>query len=224
MGFAVRKSEHVALAVCAAGVVALTAGCTGSSSGGTEPSTDSGQAVTGSPSVAASPPAPRSSASTATGPAHPSSGRVKAPSPGNIHQTVPSRTVRTIAPVAPSATAKFGNKVTVRATKLAAINATAHGPGEIGGPAVEITLAFVNGSARRINLSNSVVTVSGSSGAQGLPISGAPAKPVTGALTPGKSAVGRYVFTLAKSERAPITINVSYSPSAPVVLIVGRVG
>ncbi len=103
-----------------------------------------------------------------------------------------------------------------------AINATAHGPGEIGGPAVELSLRFANGGSHAVSLGSVVVNVYDSSKDPASAIAGPPAKPVSGSLAAHRTTVGRYVFTVAPSKRKPITISVSYSAAAPVVLIVGN--
>ena len=173
-----------------------------------------------SPAASTSPPAASSSArGRTTTPAI-----VPAPSPGNIHQTVASRSIPTKAPVALTRVAAFGTGVSVRLVSAKAITATAHGPGEIGGPAVELSLRFANNGSRPVSLGSVVVNVYDSDKAPASTIAGPPAHPVSGTLAAGRTAVGQYVFTVAPGKRKPITISVSYSAAAPVVLIVGNAG
>lgn len=168
--------------------------------------------VSGSGSAARTPSAGRSSAPAV----------VPAPSPGNIHQTIAGRAIQTKAPVALTRVASFGTGISVRLVSATAITAKAHGPGEIGGPAVELTLRFANSGSRPVSLGSVVVNVYDSDKDPTSTIAGPPAHPVSGTLAAGHTAVGRYVFTIARGKRKPITISVSYSAAAPVVLIVGN--
>ena len=112
--------------------------------------------------------------------------------------------------------------MTAKISKVAAITATARGPGEISGPAVALTLAITNGSAASISLANSVVNLYyGATQVPGIPMSGPPSSPFAGALGAGKTASSVYVFTIPVADRANVLITISYSPSAPVVQFTG---
>jgi hypothetical protein len=52
---------------------------------------------------------------------------------------------------------------------------------------------------------------------------GSPAKPFRGNVPAGRSSAATYVFALSKSHRNPVTISLSYTTEAPVVLFVGNV-
>lgn len=147
---------------------------------------------------------------------------VPPPTKGNIHQTVPSRTVLTRHAVSLHQTAHFTSAIAARLTSVKGINAKANGPGEIAGPAVELTIRITNDAAKTIDLGNAVVNLTDSEQKPGLPIAGSPAKPFTGTLAAGHSAIGTYVFTVPTNHRAPVSVTVSYTATAPVVLFVGN--
>jgi hypothetical protein len=144
------------------------------------------------------------------------------PGTGGIHQTVPARTLETARPVATNKTASFGNRVSVKISEQKHFNATAHGIGEVSGPALAVTFVIDNGSTRSIDLSAVTATLQDAAGTPANPMSGSPAKPFSGRLAPGKSSTGTYVFSLPKDHRNPVTIGFSYTTEAPVVLFVGN--
>ena len=146
---------------------------------------------------------------------------VPAPTPGNITSEVPSGVIKTAAPVSLNATADFGGSVTGKLAKVESITATAKLPGEVAGPAVRITVEIDNGSASTIDLRLTTVNVTTSGGVPGVPITGNGTNVFTGSLAPGKSAQGIYVLSVPTANRNPITVSVSYSTSANVLLFVG---
>ena len=90
--------------------------------------------------------------------------------------------------------------------------------------AVDIELRFTNGGTAAVDVNNAVVNVTDDTGDPASNIAGPPADPVRGRLAAHHSVIGHYVFTIATGKRTPITISVSYAPSAPVVQIKGDVG
>jgi hypothetical protein len=147
---------------------------------------------------------------------------VSPPVPGTIYQTVPARRVLTRHAVPLKSPAHFNSAVTAKLTAVRSIIATAHGPGEISGPALEIGIRITNAGKRSIDLSNVVVNLTDATGVPGLRIAGEPAAPFRGALASGRSASGTYVFTVPVGKRSPISVTVSYTALAPVVLFVGN--
>jgi hypothetical protein len=117
--------------------------------------------------------------------------------------------------------ARFDAGMSVTATAIRSTTAKGRLPGEISGPAVEIVLKYSNSSGHHVDVGNAVVTVSGRNGDPADQISGPPADPVSGKVAPHSSKSGTYVFTLAKAQQSRVTIDVTYSPSAPSVVIVG---
>jgi hypothetical protein len=147
---------HAALVF--AGLVMMLAGCTGQH---TRPSPAAKDSLPGASSAG-------------------SSGRSD-----GIHETVPTQTVRTAAPVAIDKTAAFGHEVTDLGSVTANLQDAA------GIPSTSMTAS--------------------------------PAHPFAGQLAGGGSSTGTYVFALAKGHHNPLTISLSYTTAAPVVLFVGNV-
>ncbi len=135
---------------------------------------------------------------------------------------IPTHTLKTQAPVGLTATATFGNGVTATVAGLKTIRATAHGPGEISGPASEFTLTVLNQTARPIDLGSVTVTVTDAAGTPFQQMVGSPSSPLAGHAAAGGSAHGTYVFSQPKGLRDPITISFNYSVEAPVVLFEGN--
>ncbi len=148
---------------------------------------------------------------------------VSAPGGGDVRSTIASASVHTAAPIPVTATADFGTGVTTKVVSNKKISFSAHLPGEISGPAAQVTLQFTNNSAAAVSLSHVVVNDQDAKGTPMVSNQSSPAAPVTGSLAPGASTTGVYVFSLTSSYVAPLTISVSYSTAAPVVLFVGDV-
>lgn len=171
-------------------------------------------------SVGAPPVSAPSSTIDSTKPTRPTT-VVPAPGGGNVSQTVPSATVVTAAPVSLSATASFGGKITASIVKVTPFDATAQGAGEVSGPAVSVTVRISNGSAKPVDLSGVVVNLADKAGSPSSPMLGSPASALIGSVKPGGTSDGVYVFSLAKSHINPISVSVSVSTGAPIVLFVG---
>lgn len=215
MARSARRMLIVRPALCAAVLASLTTtvACTSTHgpSGGT---THSGA------NVSTATPGGTASGTVATTPT--SAVPVPPPTKGDIHQTVPARKVVTRRAVSLDATAHFTSAIAARLTRVEPISAKGNGPGEISGPALELTIKITNDGKSSIDLGNAVVNLADSRKQPGLPIAGAPAKPFSGTLSGGRSAVGIYVFTVPVGHRAPVSVTVSYTAAAPVVLFVGN--
>jgi hypothetical protein len=185
---------HVALVF--AGLVMMLAGCTG-------------QHTRPSPAAKDSLPSASSAGS---------SGRSD-----GIHETVPTQTVRTAAPVAIDKTAAFGHEVTARIAAIKHINAVAQGVGEVSGPALAVSFVIDNGSGSSIDLGSVTANLQDAAGIPSTSMTASPAHPFAGQLAGGGSSTGTYVFALAKGHHNPLTISLSYTTAAPVVLFVGNV-
>jgi hypothetical protein len=146
---------------------------------------------------------------------------VSAPGGGNVTQTVAPQTVMTAAPIPLTATASFGGKITAVITKVARVKATAKGPGQIAGAAIAITLSIHNGTAKSLDLGGLVVNVADSAGTPQIPTSSDPSDPIGRSAAAGSDVQGTYVFTIQNTIKNPISVSVSYSTEAPVVLFVG---
>jgi hypothetical protein len=170
-------------------------------------------------------PGPAGSSAAATGTAtagpRPATTPVKPPSSGDVNHTVAVGTASSRAAVSFPATGDFGGGVTVHVTQVTAATTQARGPGEVSGPGLVFTLELANASAKAIDLSNVVVSLLDSTKAPASPISGSPARPFAGRIPAGDHATGVYVFTIPKAHRRSVTLNVSYTTEAPVVVFVG---
>ncbi|HET8590465.1 MAG TPA: hypothetical protein VFM01_12600 [Nakamurella sp.] len=135
---------------------------------------------------------------------------------------MPSRSVETRPAVAITAPADFGGRVSARILSAAPITGHAVAPGEMSGPAIELTIEITNGSGAPIDLGLVTVNVTGSDGTPGLQVAGPPASPFSGSLPAAGSARGVYVFTIPTDQRHPLSISISYTAGAPVVLFRGN--
>jgi len=195
------------------GSAAPTAGGSASAAPVPAPSTAAPGPSTGAPSGSTAP------SSTLPPPA---TTPVPAPTPGGgIDQTVAPQKEVTKKPVKLDKPSDTGEGATVRITSVKALNAKAQLPGEVAGPAVALTVVVKNSSAEPLNIGTVVVSLLDATGAPGNEMSSAPAKPLTGTLASGKTATGVYVFTVGKQRREPISVSVTLTGGAPVLVFKG---
>lgn len=128
-----------------------------------------------------------------------------------------------VPPVSIKEEADFGDGVTATVVKLAAVDAEAAGAGEIGGPAVAVTIALRNGTSKTLPLGAvNVQMVYGSEQTPATPVDGDPqAKDFTGSLDPKDRQKGVYLFTIPPDERDEVTITVSHASLSPIVAFQG---
>lgn len=143
------------------------------------------------------------------------------PSSGDILHTVAPRPVTTAPAVGLTQAAKAAGGLEMALTKIQRIQASAQGPGEISGPALQLTLRVDNKSSRDVALNNVLVSLTDAQSDPGLPMTGSPASPLTGTLAPGQSTSGTYVFSVRTPARTRVSINVSYDTDSPVVVFTG---
>jgi hypothetical protein len=146
-----------------------------------------------------------------------------APGEGNAAIEIPEIPVSTQAAIPLTSSASFAGAVTAFVASVRSTTAEAIGPGEIGGPAIAVTVEIVNGSANPVDLDLVYVTLNDSTESPGIPTSGNPASPLSGALPAGARAQGVYVFTVAESLRDPVTVFVGFATAAEVASFVGNV-
>jgi hypothetical protein len=154
----------------------------------------------------------------------PPSTPVPAPGGGNVDQTVPAKTITTRSPVALTESASLVKSVTAKIQKIVSTQITAETPGVIAGGGLAVTVQITNSSKAKVPLNSISVTMSDASGS---PLSYAAVStsiPFAGMLSPGKSATGTYVFNVANTKPAPVTIAVMYAPATSVVLFKGTAG
>jgi len=209
------RGSRTRLSIAVIGIACLSTSITACDSHGNSqhPASTSSSAL-----AAASPSASTSAAASSSAVAGPHAGGNGVS--GAISQKVPAVTRSTAAAVALTASASFGDQVTVKLTSVASSTITARAPGEVSGPGLTITVAITNGTTAAVDLSNVNVTVTDSAGLPGIVMS-AGASPVRGTLATGKTVSGVYVFTVAAAHRHPVSIFVSYTADAPIVLFQG---
>jgi hypothetical protein len=111
-----------------------------------------------------------------------------------------------------------------RIDSVEAVDGEASGPGEIGGPALQVTLSATNTSSAPIDLSLTLVDLR--HGADQVPASpfSLGTTPFAGALAPGATASGVYVFGVPVERRAQVRIYVNAQPELPAVVFEGPAG
>lgn len=186
---------------CALVMASTLAACTGDGAG------------TGSGSAAGSPTA-------ATAGATPSWSPGSGVTPGDITQTVEAKKQKTSKPVDLDEK-QHSDDITVSLKSIDSRRVKAVGPGEVGGPALVVTVRIDNDSSRDLNVDSAYVTVLDSRGQVGMGLTNSPARPFTGSVPAGDSATGVYVFHVDKAARSPIKVTVTYSADHPTALFVG---
>lgn len=125
------------------------------------------------------------------------------------------------APVALGAPAQVGD-VTVSLVGIDAIQGTAHGPGDVAGPALRVTVRLDNGTSDPLDLLGVSVTMSyGSDATPASPLGDPSAAPFGGTLEPGQSARAVYVFRVPTDARNAVSVSVGYQPGAPYAVFTG---
>lgn len=113
-------------------------------------------------------------------------------------------------------------ELTVRVTKLEAVDGEAEGPGEVAGPAVRFTVSITNETGKTIDLSSTVVNAYyGPDQTPASPLSGPGASQFSSSLADGKSDSGAFVFAIPEEERDQVQVTVDYSVDSPIVAFEG---
>jgi hypothetical protein len=145
---------------------------------------------------------------------------VPPPTPGDTSSTVAPRPVETRKPVKLDQPAAPTRAVTVRVTRLRAVQAKAQGPGEVSGPGLELRVQVRN-QGPTLDLSGAAVTLTAADGSPGQMMTGPPAVPLPGSVAAGRTATGTYVFTVPKGQRDPVQVVVTLSEKLAVVTFSG---
>ena len=140
---------------------------------------------------------------------------------GNVNEIVAVADLPTQPPVNLDGQGDFGNAVTVDLIDRQSIATNAQLPGEIAGPGIALTFIITNGSDAAIDLGAVAVDVQDSNETPAIAMTGAPAAPFSGELAAGGTATGVYVVTLPIGHAGPLSILVSYSSQASVVVFTG---
>ncbi|MGY1885443.1 MULTISPECIES: hypothetical protein [unclassified Blastococcus] len=126
--------------------------------------------------------------------------------------------------VALEATADAGTGVTASLPSIRGIEGTATGPGNIAGPAVQVTVRVTNGTGEPLSVSGVAVNMYYSDDrTPASPLEDPSQRPLSGMLAAGESAEGVYVFSVPADSRDLVTVEVGYEAGAPLLLFTGPV-
>lgn len=220
-----RRALPLLLGLAAVAVaVVLAISLSGSDPDDVEASGDPGSPVSGSTS-----PAPSGTSSPAVSPSAKPSGKASDPSgsPAATPSEPPLETVTPGPKVKPvrvplDAKAELGNGVQVEVTRIESVKGEARGAGEVGGPAVRLTVSVQNDRASRISLNRAIVTLFyGPDETPAGDLSGPGVQPFPSSLAAGASASGRFVFRVPPDERGRLRADFTYTAEAPRVIFRG---
>jgi hypothetical protein len=131
-------------------------------------------------------------------------------------------TAEELPPVAPDETAEGSDGVTAELRKIEQVTGEAVASGEVGGPAVRLTVRLTNGTDEPIELG--YVAVNAYVGPDRVPASTfvkPGAKPFKGTLAPGESGSGVVLFGLTEEQGQDVTVTVDYGADVPVLAFQG---
>lgn len=115
--------------------------------------------------------------------------------------------------------ATLSGGITAHIDSITPINAKGQGIGEVSGPAVSIAVTLTNTTASAVSLDQvSVGGYYGDHAAPGSPIMGDKDTTLHGALAPGASASGTYVYSMPKNQRSSVIVTVTDAAGAPLVV------
>lgn len=127
-----------------------------------------------------------------------------------------------LTPVAPTQPAVGEDATTVSLALIEAVEGEAVAPGETSGPAIRVTVRIENTSAEPLD--TAYVAVNAYVGADRAPAPGLNhpgGTPFEGAIEPGGSAEGVYLFTVSEESRSDVLIGVDYRPGQPTITFRG---
>jgi hypothetical protein len=215
----------LALAVLLSGCGASSsAKPTGATSGSTSssPTTTAPSTTTSAPGASSSPAGPTvASSAQATSTAEGSAPTT--PDDAEPTETVPVVPVTTApaVPLSSPAPSLGGGRISIGT--ITSIQGTAQLPGETAGPAVRVPVTIVNGGSTALDLDQVVVDLVDRNGVSASSLSSDPAAPFQGSLAPRASASAVYVFSLPTGDRSDVSVVVSYTTAAPVVVFTGSI-
>lgn len=111
--------------------------------------------------------------------------------------------------------------VTVTLEEVEEVDVEARVAGEIGGPAVAVTVTVDNDTTEELDPTLITVTASGADDTPLTSVFNEPADPFVEPVSVGSSDSAVYVFHLSEDAERPITITVNPAPSAPVAVFTG---
>lgn len=144
-----------------------------------------------------------------------------APGDGDIDDVVDVKPQQVLQEVEATDEVTVSKEVEVEIVDMARTTVTARSPGEIGGPAVSVSVALTNVTDDPVDLDAVTVTGADASTTPLSPLSVETATPFAGVLEPGAQVEGTYLFSYPEGSTQPITVTVSPSPELPVAVFVG---
>ena len=117
---------------------------------------------------------------------------------------------------------EFETGIAVSLVGVESTTVTAATPGEVSGSAVVVELAVANNSTAPTDLGSAVVSLSAADGAYGVGTTAGNPRPLQGALAPGASSSGTYIFMLDPARDREIVISVSYGAGEPLAVFTGK--
>jgi len=124
------------------------------------------------------------------------------------------------APLDDTATPTQG--VTAELAKIESVTGVAELPGEVGGPALRVTVKITNGTDDDFDLTGAVVVLyQGEQRAPAIELTRPGGRPLPSSVGAGKSVTGVYVFNVPTAQRNPVEVEVDLASKVPVVVFRG---
>ncbi|HXH35890.1 MAG TPA: hypothetical protein VNJ54_16040 [Plantibacter sp.] len=114
------------------------------------------------------------------------------------------------------------NGLTASIVSLESVEGEAIGAGDVGGPAIRVTVRLTNGTQEAFD--TSLTVVNGYSGAERNPagtLAKPGGKPFSGSIDPGASQDAVFLFTIPEDARGDVTITVDYQAGQPAFVFQG---
>ena len=148
------------------------------------------------------------------------------PAPPTPEPTGPTDNAEALPPALPAValdeTAEVGDGIAASIERIEAIEGSGTGIGNIGGPALRITVRIVNGRAAPVSLDAVDVTLAhGGELTPAPPLEDPSRAPFSGTVAPGENAEGVYVFSIPPDVRDAVTVSVGYQAGAPFLVFTG---
>ena len=148
---------------------------------------------------------------------------VPPPTPGNI-SSLASTVVPSVLPeTSLSATVMPATDISVGLKEIESVDAVSITPGEVNGPAAQITVEIQNGTDAALDVNSVEVGLTDSMGQPGIPVTTAASSSFSGQIAPGSTATGVYVFRVPPDHRNPILVTVSYTAGGALAQFSGTI-
>jgi hypothetical protein len=124
-------------------------------------------------------------------------------------------------PVAPNATAT-GDGVIAELTKIEKVTGKGGTPGEVGGPALRLTVTVTNTGSKAFDASAIVVNaLVGADEAPAGTVMQPGGNPFSGQIEPGQAKSGVYIFVIPTNKRSNVSVLVDYQAGSPILVFRG---